>query len=63
MSYIGDVHNTLYIISDIAQVLFEHVLHNVAAEIAYVRKVIHGRTAGVHIYLALDIRYKFFLFV
>ena len=63
MSYIGNVHYTLYIIADIAQVLFKHILHNVAAQISYVCKVVHGRSAGVHIYLALDIRHEFFLFV
>ena len=45
---IGDVHNALDIVADIAQVLFENVLHDVGSEVSDVRIVIHRRTAGVH---------------
>ncbi len=38
--------------------LFEHILHDVAAKVSYVGKVIHRRTAGVHLHLAGLVRYE-----
>lgn len=48
MSYIGNVHYTLYIVTDIAQVLFKHILHNVAAQIPMCAK---WYTVGPQVYI------------
>ena len=60
MSYVGDIHNSLYVVSDVAEVLLKHVLHDVCAEVTDVRKMIYGRTAGVHAHLALLVRGEIF---
>ena len=49
MADVGDVHDALDVIADIAQVLFEDVLHNIGAQIADVSKMIYRRAAGVHL--------------
>ena len=49
MADVGDVHNALDIVADIAQILFKYVLHDVGAQIADVREVIDGGAAGVHL--------------
>ena len=49
MAHVGDVHDALDVVALIAQGLFQHVLHDVAAQIADVGKVIDRRAAGVHL--------------
>ena len=53
MSYIGDIHYSLHIIADIAQILFEDILHDIASEVTDMCEVINCRAAGIHSYLAL----------
>ena len=62
MTHVGDVHNTVNVISRVRKILFKHVLHNVSAEVSDVREMVNGRPAGVHADLALLTRYKFFSF-
>ena len=50
---VGDVHHPRHVIAQIAQRLFQHVFHQVGAQVADVCKVIHGGAAGVHLHLAL----------
>ena len=57
------VHNALYGISDIAQILFKHILHYIAAQVAYVRIMIHRRPAGIHLYQTWIVGYELFFFV
>ena len=52
------VHHTLHIIADIAQEFFEHILHDIGAEVADMRKTINGRAAGIHADLARLARHK-----
>ena len=52
VAHIGDVHDAVHIIPGIAQVLLQHVLHDVAAEVSDVGKVIHRGAAGVHLHMA-----------
>ena len=63
MSHVGDVHNPVDIVADEAKVLLKDILHDVAPEIAYVCIVVHSRSAGVHIYFALNMGHEIFLFV
>ena len=61
MTYICDVHYTVYIITRKTKILFKNIFHNIGAKIADVGIVINSRTAGVHINLAGCVRYKFLL--
>ena len=63
VAYVGDVHNTVDLIALEAESLLKDILHDVASQVADVGVVIYGRSAGVHIYLALNIGHEFFLFV
>ena len=58
---VGDVHNALYVVAREAQVLLEHVLHNVGAEVADVGVVVDGGAAGVHIDLVAVVGNEFLL--
>ena len=49
---VGDVHDAVDVIAREAQVLLEHVLHDIGAEVADVGKVVDGRAAGVHLHMA-----------
>ncbi len=60
MSDIGYVHGTLYVVAGKAQIFFKHVLHHIRTEIAYMRIMINGRTAGIHFHLAAFVRNEFF---
>ena len=62
MAHIGDVHDTLDIVALIAQSLFQHIFHNVGAQVANMGIVIDRRAAGVHFDDARIVGDKFFLF-
>ena len=51
MAHVGDVHHAVDVITGIAQVLLQYILHNIAAEVADVGKMIHGGAAGVHLHM------------
>ena len=53
MTDISNVHDTLYIIACKTKGLFQHILHDIAAQIANVCKMIYSRTTGVHFYLSV----------
>ena len=46
---VRDVHHALDVIAQVAQVFFQHVLHDVAPQVADMRVVVHSRAAGVHL--------------
>ena len=46
---VSNVHNTLNIISQILQCLLQDIFHDVSAQIADMRKVVHSRTTGIHL--------------
>ena len=48
MADVGDIHDALDVVARVAPVLLQHVLHDVAAEVADVGKVVDRRAAGVH---------------
>ena len=60
MSDIRDIHDARHVISGIAKVFLENILHDVAAEIADMRVMVHSRSAGVHLDLRRIIRDEFF---
>ena len=60
---VGDVHDAVHAVARKAQVLFQHVLHDVGAQVADVGKVVHGRTAGVHLHMVRRMGLEFFLFM
>ena len=63
MAHVGDVHNALDVVPGIAQSLFQHILHNIGAQIADMGKVIHRGAASVHLYLLGIVGDKQFLLV
>ena len=63
VTYVGDVHDAVDAVAGIPQELFQHVLHNVAAEVADVGKVIHRGAAGIHFHVAGGVGGEFSLFV
>ena len=48
MTNVRDVHYSLYVITVIAEILFQNVLHYIASQIADMGIVINCRTAGIH---------------
>ena len=63
MADIRDIHNALHGIARVTEVFFQHILHDIAAQIADVCKVIDRRAAGIHFDQLRVIGDKFFLFV
>ena len=63
VSHVRNVHNALYVISDVAQISVQNILHDVCSQIADMGKMIHGRAAGVHRHLAGCVRNKLLFFV
>ena len=63
MADVCDVHDALHGIARVAEVFFQHILHDIAAQIANMRKVIDRRAAGIHFDQLRVIGDKFFLFV
>ena len=59
---IGDIHDTLDIVTGVAQVLLKNILHDIRAQVAYMCKVIHRRATGVHLDDVGMVGYKIFLF-
>ena len=47
--HVGDVHHALDVVAEEAQILLQHVLHDIAAQVPDVREVVHGGAAGVHL--------------
>ena len=60
MSHVGYVHDTLNIISRIDKSLYQHILADVSTKISDVCKMIYGRSAGIHRYLAFLTGFEFF---
>ena len=60
---VGDVHDAVHAVARKAQVLFQHILHDVGAQVADVGKVVHGRAAGVHLHMVRRMGLEFFLFM
>ena len=52
VSDVCNIHNAQHIVSYIAQELFQHIFHDIGAQIADMRKMIDCRTTGIHFDLA-----------
>ena len=63
VAHVGDVHHPVHLVARVAQVLLQHVLHDVAAQVADVGEVVHRGAAGVHLHLAGGVGHKFLFFV
>ena len=58
VAHIGDVHDPFYIVPNITQILIQHILHNIGAQIANVGEMIHCGAAGIHLYDVGVVGYK-----
>ncbi len=45
---VRNVHDALDVVAAVAEILLQHVLHDIAAQVADVGKVVDRRAAGVH---------------
>ncbi len=54
------IHHARYVITRIPQIFFQHVFHQIRAQIPDMRKIIDRRPAGVHLYFSRFVRNKFF---
>ena len=63
MAHVGDVHDTVHVVAGIAEILLQHVLHDVGAQVADVGKVIHRGAAGIHLHMARCMGDKFIFFM
>ena len=54
VAHVGDVHDAVHVVARVAQVLLQHVLHDVGAQVADVGEVVHRGAAGVHLHMAGD---------
>ena len=52
VAHVGDVHHPVHVVALIAQVLLQHVLHDIGAQVADVGIVVHRGPAGVHLHPA-----------
>ena len=48
MANVGDVHDPLDVVAQVPQGLFQHILHDIGAQVADVGIVVHRGAAGVH---------------
>ena len=61
VAHVGDVHDAVHIIPGVAQILLQHVLHDVGAQVADVGEVIYGGAAGIHLHMAGGMGLEFIL--
>ena len=52
VAHVRDVHHAVHVVAGVAQVLLQHVLHDVGAQVADVGKVVHRGAAGIHFHMA-----------
>ena len=50
VAHVGDVHDALDVVALVAQEFLQHVLHEVAAQVADMGEVVDGGAAGVHLH-------------
>ena len=62
MAHVGDVHDALDRIADIAQIFLQNVFHNIGTQIPDMGVVIYRGSAGIHLDEIGMIRDKEFLF-
>ena len=62
MAHVGNIHDSLYIISHKAEIFFQHILHDITAQIPDMRIVVHRGAACIHGHLTRLDRYKFLYF-
>ena len=60
VAHVGNVHDPLHVIANVAQVLLQHVLHDVGTQVADMGKVVDSRAAGVHLHDVRMVGNKFF---
>ena len=60
MAHVRDVHHPFHRITSIAQILLQHILHEIGPKIANVGKVVYRRAAGIHLDLPRTVGNKFF---
>ena len=63
MADVGDVHDALDRIPGVTQILFQHILHDIAAEVADMGKMIDRGAAGVHFDQLRVVGDEFFFFM
>ena len=63
MADVGDVHDALDRIPGVTQILFQHILHDIAAEVADMGKMIDRGAAGVHFDQFRVVGDEFFFFM
>ena len=61
--HIGDVHDAVHVVPGEAEVLLQHVLHDIAPEVPDVGEVVHRRAAGIHFHPAGGVGFEFFFLV
>ena len=59
MTHIRDIHHPFHIVAHIAQIFFQNIFHNIAAQIADMGKMIYSGTTGIHPHLSFFIGGKF----
>ena len=52
VSHVGDVHDPVDAVSGIAQEFLQHILHDIAAQVADMGEVVHRGAAGIHFHVA-----------
>ena len=63
VAHVGDVHHPVHAVSGAAQILLQHVLHDIAAQVPDVGEVVHRGSAGVHLHMARGVRLELLFFV
>ncbi len=63
VAHVGDVHDPVHVVARKAQVLLQHVLHDVGAQVADVGEVVHRGAAGVHLHMAGGVGLELLFFV
>ena len=59
MAHIRDVHDPVDTVSGIAQEFLQHILHDIAAQVADMGEVVHRGAAGIHFHVAGGMGLKF----
>ena len=63
MAHVGDVHHPVHVVAQETEIFFQHVLHDVGAQVADMGKMVHGGAAGVHLHPARGVGLELLFFM
>ncbi len=63
MAHVGDVHHPQHVVAAVAQIFFQHILHDIGAQVADMGEMIDRGAAGIKLHLARLVGIEFLFFM